>query len=155
MHSCISNNAEGRSLENHDLYARVPNPPAGGVSLWTRIRRGLLVTIGAGCLVLGVVLMIVMVRPETLGTLGTAELFAIVALLVMPALTLLSLKYDQAVVKSTQRSSYQQLQSPSSVAHASHSRDLHAARHARVADPGDAPSQSKPTQRTHRTHDAA
>ncbi|MGV6815595.1 MAG: hypothetical protein ACWA5W_11405 [Phycisphaerales bacterium] len=66
---------------------------------WSRFRRGVLVCIGSGCVVLGLTLMVTLVRPETLMTLSTAQLGGIIGFVVLPGLTMLAIRYDRAVVK--------------------------------------------------------
>jgi len=65
------------------------------------------------------------IRPEMLRTLHTAELFAMIILLVMPPFTMLSLKYDQTVAKYIQKTSYQQSAYQSGVTHQAHERAEH------------------------------
>lgn len=152
MHLAIT---EGRFLNNHDPYDQMVSNAADKDSIWARIRRGLLTAIGCGCLILGVVLVITMVRPETLQSLGTAELSTIVGLIAMPVLTMLSLKYDQTVVKSATSVIYQQSKTQTRVAHSAHDRGSRAAHHARITDLGDSAAKSNQDAQTHHTQDAA
>lgn len=121
-------------LNNDDPFLEKVGSPADKLSRRARIRRGLLVFIGGSCMVLGIVLMITMVRPETLGSLRTAELWAIVGLIVMPAFTMLCVRYDLAIVKTAKPASYQQISTPSRVAHTAHDRGSRSAHHARMVD---------------------
>jgi hypothetical protein len=130
-------------LNTHDSYGHAAcgqsdAKAAQGRSISSRIRRGLLVAIGSGCLVLGLVLVVTVIRPETLGTLSTAELAAIVGLITLPALTMLSLKFDRSVVKALRhancRQSVLESQSLPARSHSAHTRGFRTVRHARLSD---------------------
>lgn len=77
-----------------------------GLSPWQWARRGLLTLIGAGCLALGSWLLMTIVRPETLGTLSTAQLLGVVVLIVSPVMTLAAIRYDLFVLKTIGTSVY-------------------------------------------------
>lgn len=77
------------------VFDQVIRGSRGGPSCWSRLRRGVLLTIGVGCVALGLVLMGTLVRAETLGTLGTAQLLGIVVLIAGPALSLGALGLDR------------------------------------------------------------
>jgi len=104
-----------------------------------RIRHGLLLTIGSGCVILGAVLVVTMIRPQNLSSLGTAELFVIVGLIVMPALTLLSVRHDRSVLKTVVSGGYQHSNPQVRVAHRAHDRGIRIVHHARTGDVGERP----------------
>lgn len=121
---------EGRSLENHDVlsYADASTEGRSAIdqSTWMRIRRGLLLVVGSGCVVLGMVLVITMIRPETLSTLGTAELGAIVSLVLLPIITLLAVRYERSTLSRSKRTNYREISIENDerdpVSHAAHDR---------------------------------
>ena len=141
-------------LNTHDSYRHAAcgqsdAQDAQGRSVSSRIRCGLLVAIGSGCLTLGLVLVVTVIRPETLGTLSTAELAAIVGLITLPALTMLSLKFDRSVVKALKHADY--IRSTSEPhpfparSHSAHARGFRAVRHARLSDSTEQVSNGQPS----------
>jgi hypothetical protein len=146
---------EGRFLNKYDSYFQSPSDAAECLSCWARIRRGLLFTIGTGCLVLGMVLIVTMIRPETLSSLGTAELAAMVSLIAMPALTMLSIRHDRNVLKSLALLSYQQASTSSRVAHRAHDRGSRVVHHARAIDSVESQKAPKASIEKQAAHNAA
>lgn len=117
---------EGRALKNHDVLSYEDACSAGEstavVSVWMRIRRGLLLVVGCGCVVLGMALVVTMIRPETLSALGTAELGAIVSLVVLPIVTMLTIRYERSVLSCSKISGYNESIEGVRVSHAAHDR---------------------------------
>ena len=99
-----------------------------------RFRRGLLITIGSGCLILGAMLTVTMIRPETLQTMGTLELGAIVGFVVMPVLTMFSIRYDRVIAKRVRLAEEEQVSTQSPIMHDAHVRVLKLERFARLSD---------------------
>lgn len=132
MHGYILRDARGRSVNNFDVSNTMEHPSAGDLPIWARLRRGLLVTIGCGCLILGAVLIVTMVRPETLQSLGTLELAAIVGFVVMPALTLLSIRYDRLVVRRVKATGCEQIAMQALITHPARTRGTRVVHHARL-----------------------
>ncbi len=116
----------------------------GRSSPWPLLRRAVLGVIGAGCVALGMALTITLVRPETLGMLGTAQLVGIVVLLTTPGLTMLAMRYDRRTLLrrrlATELGSACEApgaQSPLRARVAAHgAHDRRPVRHARVNEPG-------------------
>ena len=117
---------EGRSLKNHDVLSHEDACSAGEsvavVSAWMRIRRGLLLLVGCGCVMLGMVLVVTVIRPEALSTLGTAELGAIVSLVVLPIVTMLTIRYERSVLSRSMVGGYKESAESVRVSHAAHDR---------------------------------
>tara|TARA_R110002072_G_scaffold42064_5_gene117626 strand:+ start:73255 stop:73722 length:468 start_codon:yes stop_codon:yes gene_type:complete len=139
-----SQTSEGRFLTEHDPFFNHAHQRSGdgtGRSSWSRIRRGLLVSIGFGSLLLGAVLVVTTVSPETLQTMSTIELAGILGLVCMPVLTMLSIAHDRTVVKRAASSVYKSVVSGEPaprVRHRSTARSVPAVRlihHARASDP--------------------
>ncbi len=133
-------------MTEHDPFFNYAHQRSGdgpGRSSWSRIRRGLLVSIGFGSLLLGAVLMVTAVSPETLQTMSTIELAGILGLVCMPVLTMLSIAHDRTVVKRAAPSVYNTDVSEDPiprVRHRSTVRSVPAARlihHARSPDPNE------------------
>ncbi len=103
---------EGRKLKNQDVLLISRSFPASSSSellpMWSRVRFGSLLVVGWGCVVLGMVLVVTMIRPETLRSMGTAELWVIVSLIALPMLTLLALRYERSVLNRAFSDGYQQ-----------------------------------------------
>ncbi len=70
---------------------------------WARVRRGLLISIGSGSLILSMTLIATIVRPEKLQTLGTAELMMVLGFLTLPVITLMCIRYDRSIVRSVMK----------------------------------------------------
>ncbi len=134
MDGDILRDVRGPSVNSFDMSNTMENPSAGDLPIWARLRRGLLVTIGCGCFILGAVLIVTMIRPETLQTLGTLELAAIVGFVVMPALTMICIRYDRLVVKRVQSIGCEQAAVQATVAHPARSRGMRVVHHARLND---------------------
>lgn len=132
MHRYILRDARGRTVNNVDVSNTMDYPSAGDLPIWARLRRGLLVTIGCGCLILGAVLIVTMIRPETLQSLGTLELAAIVGFVVMPAFTMLCIRYDRLVVKRVKTTGCDQVVVHAPVAHPARTRGTRVVHHARL-----------------------
>jgi len=139
-----SQTSEGRFLKEHDPFFNNAHQRSGdepGRSRWSRVRRGLLVSIGFGSLLLGAVLVVTTVSPETLQTMSTIELAGILGLVCMPVLTMLSLAHDRSVVRRASPSVYTidvDNEPASRVRHRSTVRSIPAARlihHTRTPEP--------------------
>lgn len=109
---------EGRFLKNHDVFLK--SEPSS--LSWLQLRRGILLTVGSGCVVLGMVLVVTIIRPETLSTLNTAELGGIVSLIVFPVLTVFAIRYDRSTVSRSLARGYQEPTQDIRVSHTAHNR---------------------------------
>ncbi len=94
---------QGMSLRIHEVFeteqSKMDSNEDAGELLWAQFRRGLLICIGCGCVLLGLTMMVTLVRPEMLMKLSTVELASIVGFVVFPAATLFAVRYDRSVVR--------------------------------------------------------
>jgi hypothetical protein len=134
----MGRNLRDDPLDNHDFFIDDSRHSYGMATAWARFRHALLYTIGFGCVLLGIVLTITVVRLETLQSQSTTELSAIVGLFALPALTLLSTRLNRSTLKSLPATDYQQketdLATDGRIAHQAHSRGVRPARHTRVSE---------------------
>ena len=127
-------------MPNHDLFNTLVYRSVDDLSAWTRVKRGLLVAIGCGCVVLGCVLVVTMVRPEMLQTTSTLELGVIVGLVGLPSLTIVSIWFDRSVVSRARTAGCAQNYTNNDsvvhalVAHGAHSRGIRVAHHTRIIE---------------------
>ena len=134
---------QGAILDDHDSYiteatrssAMISNTAqAPQRSRWARIRRGLLISIGCGCLMLGFALSVTIISSQTLQVMNTAELFAVVGFIVLPGLTFASIRLSRSTMKPVQTTGYQQSSAQIRIAHHAHTRNLRGVHHPKAED---------------------
>ncbi|PCI08318.1 hypothetical protein COB72_08560 [bacterium] len=130
-------------MDDHDSYINETTRSSAMISnilqtpqrsRWARIRRGLLISIGCGCLMLGFVLSVTIIRSQTLQTMGTAELFAVVGFIVLPGFTFASIRFNRSTPKPVQATGCQQPLAQTRIAHHAHNRSLRSVHHPRAED---------------------
>lgn len=135
-------------MKDHDSVFDIVGLRFAKASCWSRVRRGVLTAIGVGCFVLGMVLIATLIRPDTLQQLSTLELCAMVGLITLPALTLLSIRYDRKTVRYRASRGYQsdatraqligdpigRTNHATQITHEAHKRTMRGAQHLRASD---------------------
>jgi len=143
----MGRNLRDDPLGNHDFFMDDSRRSDGAAAAWVRFRHALLYIIGFGCLLLGLVLTITVVRLETLQSRPTAELSAIVGLIALPMLTLLSIRLNISMIKQAVSKdyapSYSEGLADSRIAHHAHNRRGRDVRHIRVNESTGAKSGSQ------------
>jgi len=83
---------------------------------------------------LGFALSVTIISSQTLQTMGTAELFAVVGFIILPGLTFASVRLSRSTMKPIQTTGYQQSPAQARIAHHAHTRSLRSVHHPRAED---------------------